>query len=146
MGNNLSVSFGKEFQFCRIDTYLSCLLVKGNGTKSVVIMFIKHNNMLLIWIIANAFSFIGAVFSRINELLNLNICKIHLLNYFSIDLSWLNLPLYQNMVPKSCGPWLKIHVSESKLPVFTYKSAGPRILAFASVKEKYILIYTYTYI
>lgn len=44
-----------------------------------------------------------------------------------------SLPRYQNIVPSSCGPWLTIHVSVTILPILTYKSLGPIMLAFASV-------------
>lgn len=44
-------------------------------------------------------------------------------------------PLYQNTVPKSCGPWLMRHVSVMELPALMCRSVGPRILAFASGKK-----------
>lgn len=47
------------------------------------------------------------------------------------------LPLYQNMLPNSCGPCNILHVKLMSLPLFTYKSVGPIILAFSSgLQEK----------
>lgn len=45
------------------------------------------------------------------------------------------------MVPKSCGPWLIVHVRVTALPAFTYMSEGPNILALASVTIKRYTLY-----
>lgn len=45
------------------------------------------------------------------------------------------LPLYQNMFPRSCGPCEILHVKFMSLPDLTYKSEGPRIVAFRSGNE-----------
>lgn len=47
-----------------------------------------------------------------------------------------NEPLYQNMLPSSCGPCDMLHVRFMSLPLFTYKSGGPRMLAFNSAKRR----------
>lgn len=41
-------------------------------------------------------------------------------------------PLYQNTVPKSCGPCLIMHVNVIELPAFTCRSLGPKMRALAS--------------
>lgn len=46
------------------------------------------------------------------------------------------LPLYQNTVPKSCGPLDILHTKFISLPVLTYKSDGPNKIALNSVKRK----------
>lgn len=47
-----------------------------------------------------------------------------------------NLPLYQKTVPKSCGPWDILHVKIISLVDLTYKSGGPKIVAFSSTNEE----------
>lgn len=49
---------------------------------------------------------------------------------FFFDL--IDLPLYQNIFPRSCGPCEILHVRFMSLPDLTYKSVGPRIVAFKS--------------
>lgn len=46
----------------------------------------------------------------------------------------LNSPRCHAIVPKSCGPWLITHVKITLLPIFTYKSLCPEIIALASVE------------
>lgn len=43
-----------------------------------------------------------------------------------------DIPLYQNTVPNSWGPFDILHSKLISLPVFTYKSVGPNIIAFNS--------------
>ena len=69
--------------------------------------------------------------SMINELvwwlrmwMNATYCTLH------------NLPLYQYIVPKSCGPCCSLHVNVISLPDFMYRSIGPSIRAFSSTEEK----------
>lgn len=49
------------------------------------------------------------------------------------------LPLYQNTLPISCGPFDILHVRFISLPVFTYKSAVPKTIAFSSKGTKHKL-------
>lgn len=46
------------------------------------------------------------------------------------------LPLYQNTVPKSCGPLDILHTKFISLPVLTYKSDGPNKIALNSAKKR----------
>lgn len=46
------------------------------------------------------------------------------------------LPLYQNTVPKSCGPLDILHTKFISLPVLTYKSDGPNKIALNSVRKR----------
>ena len=43
-------------------------------------------------------------------------------------------PRYQDKSDRSCGPWLITHVRVTLLPIFTYKSLCPKIIALASVE------------
>lgn len=48
----------------------------------------------------------------------------------------MDLPLYQNTAPKSCGPFSILHTKFISLPVLTYKSVGPRMIALNSEKDR----------
>lgn len=48
-----------------------------------------------------------------------------------------NLPLYQYIVPKSCGPCCSLHVRVISLPDLTYKSDGPCRRAFSSTRPSF---------
>lgn len=46
------------------------------------------------------------------------------------------IPLYQKILPNSCGPCRILHVKLMSLPLFTYKSVGPIIVARNSAENQ----------
>ncbi|KAI9582585.1 hypothetical protein GQX74_011802 [Glossina fuscipes] len=93
--------------------------------------------MVMVW---KAFSSLYAqcitALLRKPEEASLKMHNVKALIEFSVILLFF-LPLYQNMLPNSCGPCNILHVKLMSLPLFTYKSVGPIILAFSSgLQEK----------
>lgn len=76
------------------------------------------------------------------------VCKISAIRcfvYYGRNWGWIQLrtekgkahvPLYQNTLPRSCGPRGKMQIRFISLSDLTYKSDGPTILAFNSADEK----------
>lgn len=62
---------------------------------------------------------------KIDEFANYTLKKLFATKY---------TPRYQDKSDRSCGPWLITHVRVTLLPIFTYKSLWPKIIALASVE------------